>query len=164
MPEEQPRYLQYGEQGAKFRQALIEKMAEAWNGGKSSTAAPINYEREVELYRLPTSPAALEAYKLGGTIEEAEEANRLWAQGMKQQQAEMKAQGAKPADIAAAGLSDEQIFAACRKHAFELGRQASRDDPERENAYHEKMTAKLTKLRGGMSYETVGEEAPDAAG
>lgn len=170
MPAPPSRAEQLGKQGADFKQALVKAMARAY-GERSSNAAPISHERELELYMQPTSPAALEALKMGGTPQDAEEANRMWAVGMRQQQEQMRQAGLAAGtpqeqvdqQIHDAGLSDEAIFQACRQHAFELGKQHSQDDPEKEVQYHDRMATKAQQQRASrMGYTDVTGQASTA--
>jgi hypothetical protein len=161
--DEHPRAERLGEQGAKYRQALIENMAKVY-GNRPSDAQPLSNDEELRLWMLPTSPAAVEAFKRGATLEEAAEANRLWAEGMKAQQQRLRLQGVPDKEIHAQGWSDEAIFKTTRAHAYERGKANAKDDPATEADYHQKMAQRAAQKRAQqMSYQTVGEGGADGS-
>lgn len=131
------------EMGGEYRRALIASMAKVW-GDRPSNAVKIDSKRELGLWMQPTSPAAVAAIDAGGTPEEVEQANALWA-------AQMKADGA----------SDEEIFKTCRRFAYALGKQHAKADLTKETAYHEEMAAKAAAYRAGrLTFTTLDEQAP----
>ena len=121
----------FGKQGANFREALIRGMAAAY-GGVSSNGAKISHERELEEWMKPTSPAAQQAIKMGGTFEDAVAANQMFSSWMKSQ-----------------GASDEDIAKTCRAGAYELGKTNGQNDPEKEHEYHVRMSGKAMALQAG---------------
>lgn len=165
MSDQQPRAEVLGEAGAKYREALIPFMAKIW-GDMPSTAQQISHDRELELWERPTSPAAQQAFALGGDLATAQLANQQWANGMRAEQTRLRqsleAQGVPrdqiPKQIQQAGLSDDAIFKACRKDAYEMGKTAAKDDPEREIDWHAKMAEKARAKRARPTYQTVEEE------
>lgn len=152
MAEPKSRAEQLGEQGASYLDGLVKEGARLL-GGRSSTAQNISHEREVELWRMPTSPAAEEARKLGGSAEDIEQANRLWVAHQINQRRAMTDGGATAEQIKEAGLTDQQIAQVARKHAYEMGKQHGHDDPEQEYRYHAKMRERVAR-----TYRTVEPE------
>lgn len=144
-----------GKRAAEFRAALIEKMAAAY-GGKPADAQPLSHAEALRLWMLPTSPAAEEAFKRGATLEEATQANAMWAQMLKQRQDQMRQGGATDQQIHDAGFSDEAIFRTTRRHAYEQGKAESRDDPEREADYHTRLARRAAAARSGASVQDDG--------
>lgn len=128
--------------GVEYRNGLIEKMAEVLDN-RPTGGEKIGPERELELWLTPTSPAAVIALKRGATLEEAHEANAMWANLMTQQ-----------------GAPEELILETCRRFAYERGKYHGRGDLARETKWHEKMAERAyAKLAGAMTYETMdGEE------
>lgn len=160
MPDEPSKAEQIGKRGAEYRQALIENMARVY-GARPSNAQPLSHAEELRLWELPTSPAAVEALKMGGTLEEAREANRLWAQTMKDQANQMRQDGATEAQVHEAGLSDDAIFKTTRKHAYERGKANGKNDPAIEAEYHAKMAERAAKARATqMTYTDVPDQQP----
>lgn len=146
--------------GLDYRQALIENMARLV-GDRPMRGAKISHQRELELWMLPTSPAAIEAFKRGASLPEAEQANAMWAQQMVAEREAMLQQQAPPEQIEQAGLTDAAIFETCRKFAVQRGRFHGHDDPEKEAAYHEKMAARASAFRAG---ETMSEPSDGGEG
>ena len=54
------------------------------------------------------------------------------------------------AHMKAEGQTDEQIFAVCRKYAYQLGKSEARSDPKREFSYHEEMAEKADAYRASL--------------
>lgn len=119
------------ELGTITRQTLIETMA-TLVGDRPMKGKKISHQREVELWIMPTSPAAVIAFDKGASLAEAEEANRLWA-------GQMKADGA----------TDEEIFQTCRKFAYQRGKFHGHGDPSKEVAWHERMALRAARYRAG---------------
>jgi hypothetical protein len=155
MAEPRSRSEELGAIGARVRESLIKAMAQV-HGDRPSDAQPLAHAEEVEQWRLPTSPAAVEAFKRGGTLEEATDANRMWAAGMKQQQEQMRASGASEDDIHSAGFSDEAIFKTCRQHAYERGKANGKNDPALEAKWHREMAKRVAAQREQPTYQTMG--------
>ena len=131
------------ELGAQTRQTLIENMAKVLDD-RPMKGTKIGHQRELELWVMPTSPAAVIAFEKGATFTEAEQANVMWAQQMK-----------------ADGATDEQVFQTCRKFAYQRGKYFGKADPEKEAAYHERMAARAARWRLGQAEpadEMDGEE------
>ena len=162
----------FKEFSGQFYQRLVEGVAGVY-GGKAANAVGLTPDQELERWLQPTSPAAVRARELGGSPEDAEAANRLWAHAMKGEQLKIREQmlqaGAPPAAIEQAlvqqGISDDAIFATCRKYAHELGRTNGHNKPKEIVAYHQKMAEKAMARRApAMTYADVaGEETEHAA-
>lgn len=141
-------------QGIEYRARLINRMVQAV-GSKASDAITLSQDDELQRYMRPTSPAAEIALENGGTLADAHAANTMYAQQLKAEQQQMTAQMQQQrlsADdqfkqLQQAGLTDEAIFATCRKYADELAKTQSMADPAKEAAYHEKMTQKAAEWK-----------------
>lgn len=161
------RSQEFQEFSGKWFDRLVKGTAQVY-GNRPADAVTLSPDEELRLWRRPTSPAAQKAYELGGTDEDAERANSLWAHAMRGQQQitrqQLQAAGAAEEDIHAAlvqqGLTDELIFATCRRDAFNLGRQNSRNSPKHEVAYHKRLAEKDAAERAKRllpSYATTAE-------
>ncbi len=156
-----------GKIGVSYRQRLIDRMVQAV-GNRASDAVKLSPEEELQRWMLPTSDAAMIAFKNGGSLADAEQANALSAQDAKQQQAalttQLQQQGASPEDVYKAlkqgGLTDDQILQGHRKYAHALGKSNSGGKPSREVAYHQTMSEKAAALRAAQqpTITTVGGE------
>lgn len=151
------------EHGARFRQALIENAAQAF-GNKPSDAVRLSPDEEIEEWLRPTSPAALRTLELGGSPEEAEQANVMWAAYLKQQQAQAKAQGATSEQLQQAGLTDDLIFKQCRAQAYELARTNAHGNPKKMVEYHKNILKRIAERQQQpqMSYATMSGGEGDA--
>ena len=157
------RSQQLGEAGVAYRQRLIDKGIEAV-GKQASDAVKLTPEQELQRWLLPTSDAAKLALQRGGTMDDAIMANQMSANHAKAQQqqivAQLQQQGASAADIAKAlqqaQLSDDQIFQAHRKYAYQLGKSNSFGKPSKEVEYHQHMSEKAAEQRAQRpSIQTV---------
>lgn len=154
MPDDETRSQKFGKIGADYRQTRIEAMAKRY-GGKASEAVALSPDEELAQYRKPTSMAAQIVLQRGGSIEEAEQANALEAQHLKQQQFMMRSQlqqSGATADqmlkaLTDAQLTDDLIFKQTRAMAWELAKANGKNDIVEETAYHEKMVKKLQEHR-----------------
>lgn len=135
MPDQPPAVLK-SELGVQTRQRLIELMAKLW-GDKPSDAQHISAERELEMWLEPTSPAAEEVFKAGGSMETASRANAMYADWMKQQ-----------------GATDDQIAQVTRAQAYQLGKINSRGDPGIEADWHAKMAERAQRAQVAQSPPT----------
>jgi len=133
------------ELGHITRQTLIETMA-TMLGDRPMKGSKISHQRELELWMMPTSPAAIIAFQKGATLPEAEEANRLW-------EAQMRADRAP----------DEEIALVCRKFAVQRAKFHGHGDPEKENAYHERMALRAARYRAGETTVTDEDEPGEGA-
>lgn len=129
--------------GVEYRNGLIEQMSEVLQQ-RPTDGEKIGPARELELWRMPTSPAAVIALKRGATLDEANQANAMWAQHMAEQ-----------------GAPEELILETCRKFAYERGKYHARGSLKRECEWHEKMAAKALAQLAGQAVpddddETVG--------
>lgn len=136
--------------GVEYRTGLIEQMAKVLDN-RPTDGEKVGPQRELELWMMPTSPAAVIALKRGATMREAHEANGMWRDLMVKQ-----------------GAPDELIAQTCAKFAYERGKAHGRGDLERETAWHEKMAERAAPLFAdpaymdslgaapGPVYETVG--------
>ena len=163
MPDQQTPIQIKSKQAIEYRQRMIDRMVTAV-GGKASDAFKLSQSDELQRYMQPTSDAAQIVFQRGGSLAEAEHANALSAADMKMQQQALKDQmqqaGLSTDDqfkqLQQANLTDEQIFAFHRKYADELAKTNSLSDPEKEAAYHQKMTEKVAAHRAGRPfYEDV---------
>jgi hypothetical protein len=133
--------------GAAYKSALLENMARLM-GGRPSHAAQVDAEHELDLWLQPTSPAAQQAIQMGGTLQDAQRANAMWAQ-------EMRNAGATPEDIAQT----------TRRFAVERATAHGQGDPEKIVAYHEKMAKKAAERLGmvagpdGAQQQAAGDPA-----
>jgi hypothetical protein len=110
-------------------------------GDRPMRGERIGPQRELELWEMPTSPAAILAAKQGGTPEEIAQANALWAQQLKQE-----------------GATDEQILMECRKFAYERGKLHGKGDPRREFDWHQRMAERsAAKALGQPMQATDGD-------
>lgn len=125
------------ELGAEYRQMMIREMANIW-GGRATNAVKPDKNQELALWMQPTSPAAEKALAAGGTAQEVETANAMWA-------AHMKSQGA----------TDEEVFRVCRKFAYQLGKSEAKADLAKEFAYHEQMAQRAAAYRLSMNAATA---------
>lgn len=148
-----------GKQGAAFKDALVKAMVQV-HGDMPSNAEPLSHQEELRLWMLPTSPAAIEAFKRGATMAEAEQANRMWADAMRAQQQNLRQQGQADEQIHEAGFSDERIFQATRKHAYERGKAASKNDPALEVEFHSRMAERAARLRAGTPEVQIQDVTP----
>lgn len=162
----------FKEFAGEWFEKLVQGTAQVY-GGKASDAVKLSPDEELTRWLQPTSPAARRAYEIGGSDEDAEVANTFWAHGMMGEQAKIVAQmqqaGAMPNDIATAleqqGLTDDQIFAACRSVAHQLGKQNSQNSRRKEAAYHKRMAERAQQMRMSRMQQqppTI-TEVPDAA-
>jgi hypothetical protein len=107
---------------------------------------------------LPTSDAAILAFKQGGKLADAEAANALSANHAREQQQalmmQMQQQGASAEDtvkaLTQAGLTDDQIFQSHRKYAYALGKSNSGGKASKEVEYHSKMAEKAAAYRASQ--------------
>jgi hypothetical protein len=161
MPEDETRSQKFGKVGADYRQRLIESMADRY-GGKASEAVALSPDEELAQYRKPTSMAAQIVLQRGGSIEEAEQANALEAQHLKQQQFMMRSQlqqSGATADqmlkaLTDAQLTDDAIFRTTRAMAWELAKANGKNDIAEETRYHETMVKKLQEHRAKTAQPT----------
>lgn len=154
-----------GEAGVLLRQRLIDRMVQAV-GNRASDAVKLSPDEELQRWMLPTSDAAMIAFKNGGAFADAEHANALSAADAKNQQsaitAQLQQQGAGPEDVfkalTQAGLTDDQIFQAHRKYAHALRKSNGRGKPSHEVAYDERMAEKAQLHRAAQqpTITTVG--------
>jgi hypothetical protein len=152
-PQEETTSERIGKLGGAYREALIKSMAEAY-GERPANAERIDHERELMMWMMPTSPAALEAFKRGGTLQDAEEANRLWAQAKKAEQQAALQQGATPEQLKEAGLTDDAIFGASRKYAVARAKAHGKGDPKLEVEWHEAQAKKAAEWRAKQQQPT----------
>ena len=161
-----------GKLGSGTRAALIKQAAEAY-GGRPANAQPVSHERELLMWMFPTSPAAVEALKLGGDLATAELANQKWSSEMKAQQQHMRTllqQQGLPKDqidaqIKQRGLHDAAIFEQSRRYAATRARAHAQDDPVKAVEWHEQMAKRAAAWRSGQTMlgQTDGEEVQDDA-
>lgn len=141
-------------QAAEAFSGAIEGAANVW-GGHASDAAALSPDEELKLYRMPTSPAARRAFELGGSLQDAERANAMWAQSQQATANQIRqagmARGATSDQITQVlsqhNLTDEQIFAQARQHAATLAKQNGRNKPTAEVEYHERLAKRLHEQR-----------------
>lgn len=151
----------FKEFGGRYFQRLVEGTAQVY-GGKPADAVNLSPDEELDLWEKPTSPAAMRAYEIGASEEDARRANTLWANAMKGQQEivtrQMQQQGAEPGQIQEAlksqGLTDDAIMATCRKHAYNLMKQNGHNSPKEEVAYAKRVQERAARRRA-MTYQTV---------
>jgi hypothetical protein len=161
----------FGKYGEDFYQNLVKTTAQVY-GGKAVDAVKLSPDEELKLWLKPSSDAAVKVYELaarrGMPIEQADihaqQANSLWAHGMKGQQIQIIQQaqqaGATPEQIndilKHEGLTDDQIFATCRRDAYNLGKQNGKNDPAEEVAYHQRMAEKAAAQQApDMTYQSL---------
>lgn len=125
--------------GVEYRSGLIEQMAKALDN-RPTDGEKIGPQRELELWEQPTSPAAKIALQRGATLEEANEANAMWADAMRRQ-----------------GAPEELIAQTCRQFAYERGKYHARGDLERETKWHETM-AERSARKAQQSYATLEDD------
>jgi hypothetical protein len=172
MAEQQAPHDQFSKLFAQTRERLIKGVAVGL-GGKARDAVGLSPDDEIAEYTRPTSPAALKALEMGAPIEEAYRANAMWANQLKTEQAQIRAQGQQAgmtpeqihAQLQQAELTDDQIFKACLGQAWELARANGKDDAKATAAYHERILQRIAarqqkqKQQAQPTYETLpGEE------
>src|SRR5688572_1917545 len=102
MSDSDTRSDRFQEFAGEYFNRLVKGTAQLY-GNKPADAVTLSADEELELWERPTSPAAQRALEMGGSLEDAQRANALWAHAMRGQQQiarqQLEQQGATPDQI-----------------------------------------------------------------